>query len=119
MIAAFTDRVPDDHFHSSTQTAVSREETKQRQGPKNHPQSSVVQRWKHAAELARRWSRSRTHYQENLNVCTMEHMSIVDPFNGSSARKGQAGVRIEGGEDENLLIVSPAIDGRLRDEGRV
>jgi hypothetical protein len=50
----------------------------------------------------------------------MEHMSIVDPFNGSRARKGQdTGVRIEGDEDENLLIVSPAIDGRLRDEGRV
>jgi 5'-nucleotidase len=50
----------------------------------------------------------------------MEHMSIVDPFNGSSARKGQDPVmNPEVYEDEDLLTVSPDIDGRLRDEGRV
>jgi len=114
-MAAFADCATFDRFHSSTQIAVSRVKAKWH---KNHQQSSVGQRWKHAADLARR-SRSRTHYQEQLNVCTMEHMSTVDAFNGSSARQGQdTGMRLEADEDEDLLVVSPHIDGRLRDEGR-
>lgn len=104
-----------DHLHSGTQTAISREKAK-----RHHQQPRLVQQWKHAAELARRWSRSRTHYREQFNVCTTEHMSIVDPFNGSSAPKGEdTRIRPEVNEDEDLLLVSPGIDGRLRDEGRV
>jgi hypothetical protein len=119
-MAAVADCGPFSHLHSSTQTTVSRAKAKRLNRDKNQPQSSIVQRWKHAAEMARRWSRSRTHYQEQLNVCTMEHMSAVDPFNGSSTRKGQGtGMRREAVEDEDLLTVSPDVDGRLRNEGKV
>jgi len=119
-MAAVADRGRFAHLHSSTQITVSREKAKRLVRDRNQPQSSIVHRWKHAAEMARRWSRSRTHYQEQLNVCTMEHMSVVDPFDGSNTRKGKGtGMRPEAVEDEDLLTVRPEVDGRLRNEFKV
>lgn len=119
-MSAVADRGRFAHLHSSTQITVSREKAKRLVRDRNQPQSSIVHRWKHAAEMARRWSRSRTHYQEQLNVCTMEHMSVVDPFDGSNTRKGKGtGMRPEAVEDEDLLTVRPEVDGRLRNEFKV
>jgi len=50
----------------------------------------------------------------------MEHMSVVDPFDGSNTRKGKGtGMRPEAVEDEDLLTVRPEVDGRLRNEFKV
>jgi 5'-nucleotidase len=81
--------------------------------------SGAVLRWKHAANLALNWSRSKEHYQDHLSVTAKEHMSGVDCFDGQKARSGEEFEGIPQGEgDEDLLVVSPVVDGRLRDEGR-
>jgi len=116
---ARVDHPQTDHFHSSTRMAISREHVRQLKFGRKSPESNVVQQWKHAADLARCWSRSRSHYQDQLNVCTTEHMSPVDPFDGINARKGRdVGIRQQV-QDEDLLTVSPGIDGRLKDESRI
>lgn len=108
-----------EHLHSNTQAAIAREQAKQqtRQKPL---EARVADHWKGAARLARRWARSRLHYQDKLNVCTTEHMSPVDVYDGKNARQGKSSVLkpqvFE--EEEDLLLVSPEIDGRLKDEGR-
>jgi 5'-nucleotidase len=104
------------NLRSSTQVVISREKAR-RQAVEAPPESNVARRWKHVAELARRWSRSRTHYQEKLNVSTTEHMSSVDAFDGGSVRKGED-IMIKEGLQDDLLTVSPEIDDRLSDEGR-
>lgn len=47
-------------------------------------------------------------------------MSPVDVYDGKNARQGKSSVLkpqvFE--EEEDLLLVSPEIDGRLKDEGR-
>lgn len=103
------------NFHSSTRAVISRERAKR--NIVETVESRITQRWRHAAELARRWSRSRSHYQEKLNVSTMEHMSTVDACDGGNLRQGK-GVGVISGLEDDLLVVSPHIDGRLRDEGR-
>src|ERR1700733_2373987 len=60
-----------------------------------------------------------THLLSRAIQCTREHMSIVDPFNGSTRAGEDTRIRPEANEDEHLLLVSPGIDGRLRDEDRV
>lgn len=47
----------------------------------------------------------------------MEHMSTVDACDGGNLRQGK-GVGVISGLEDDLLVVSPHIDGRLRDEGR-
>lgn len=44
-------------------------------------------------------------------------MSSVDCFDGKEARIGTAESHVEFA-DEDLVTVSPAVDGRLKDEGR-
>jgi len=80
----------------------------------------AAQRWKHAASLALNWSRSKEHYQDHLSVTAKEHMSGVDCFDGQKARSGEGFEGIPQGEEggEDLPVVSPIVDGRLRDEGR-
>ncbi|KAJ6606568.1 Metallo-dependent phosphatase-like protein [Mycena vulgaris] len=76
------------HLHSTTKSAIIREQGRQ-QDEQHRPQhASVASQWQHAAHLALRWSRSRTHYQEHLNVCTLESMTSagVDPFDGEKIR---------------------------------
>jgi hypothetical protein len=44
-------------------------------------------------------------------------MSDVDCFDGSNVRRGGT---VQGdGEEEDLPIIHPVVDGRLKDEGRV
>ena len=97
------------------------------------PSPSVVYRWKHAARRALRWSRA--HYRDNIHITGREHMSPVDHFDGSSLRKQQAKAmedakreaqekekedakRKEKEDEEDLAVIHPIVDGRLKDEGR-
>lgn len=87
------------------------------------PSPSVVYRWKHAARRALRWSRA--HYRDNIHITGREHMSPVDHFDGSSLRKQQAKAMEdaqkeakEKEDEEDLAVIHPIVDGRLKDEGR-
>ncbi|KAF7359391.1 Trifunctional nucleotide phosphoesterase protein YfkN [Mycena sanguinolenta] len=105
------------HLKSTTKAAIAREKARQRRD--QHPSSKIASQWKHAAHLALRWSRSRTHYQEHLNVCRVESMHPVDPCDGERVRRGEKCAEPEIKEnDPDLLTISPIVDGRLKDEGR-
>ena len=87
------------------------------------PSPSIVYRWKHVARRALRWSRA--HYRDNIHITAREHMSPVDHFDGSSLRKQQAKAMEdaqkaaqEKEDEEDLAVIHPIVDGRLRDEGR-
>jgi hypothetical protein len=73
--------------------------------------------WKQAATLAIRHLRSTAHYRNNFKISVTEHMSAVDAFDGERARKGLACTPASSDEYENLLSVTPEVDGRLKDEG--
>ncbi|KAJ7684723.1 Metallo-dependent phosphatase-like protein [Mycena polygramma] len=104
------------HLHSTTKSTIEREKARLR---REQQSSKVASQWKHAAHLALRWTRSRTHYQGHLNVCTLESMHQVDPLDGERMRRGEkvAELKVKD-QDEDLLTISPAVDGRLKDEGR-
>ncbi|GLB35152.1 putative 5'-nucleotidase family protein [Lyophyllum shimeji] len=81
--------------------------------------SKAAQNWKHAASLAIQWSRRpRSHYQDQLNVSTSEHMTSVDVYNGQHIRRGDEAAQPQEFDEADLLVVSPEVDGRLKDNGR-
>ena len=101
------------HLHKDTKAIICRErETRKGQGA--HTQSKAAQHWQHAAALALR-SKSHAHY-----ISRREHMSCVDCYDGGKVRRG--GVADEGNvynqREEDLPIIHPVMDGRLKDEGR-
>ncbi|KAJ7043265.1 Metallo-dependent phosphatase-like protein [Mycena alexandri] len=104
------------HLHSTTKSAIVREKARQK---REQHRTKATSQWKHAAHLALRWTRSRTHYQEHLNVCSLESMHSVDAVDGEKMRSGQESTESEPkGKVDDLLTISPAVDGRLKDEGR-
>ncbi|KAL0947321.1 hypothetical protein HGRIS_013440 [Hohenbuehelia grisea] len=113
---------------SPTQEAISREQTRReamgvvhRPHIVKHESSSlsIKDKWKHAASLALHWSRSKRHYQDQINISTNEHMSEIDPIDGEKMRRGEAVEWRPADEvDKDLLTISPEVDGRLKDEGR-
>lgn len=119
-VNAMARRAPADvvNLHPTAKSAIVREKARQEREQHRSQHGTITAQWKHAAHLALRWSRSRTHYQEHLNVCTLENMSSVDPFDGEKMRGGQhlAGHRVL--DENDLLTISPEVDGRLKDEGR-
>ncbi|OSD02817.1 Metallo-dependent phosphatase [Trametes coccinea BRFM310] len=93
------------------------------------PAGRIGDMWRRVAGLALRWSRG--HYRDHLRVSGREHMSAVDCFDGDKMRKGE----FEGekaklpddkeqqteefdGSQEDLIVIHPIVDGRLKDEGR-
>ncbi|KAJ7286039.1 Metallo-dependent phosphatase-like protein [Mycena rebaudengoi] len=105
-------------LHSTAQSAINRQQAKQETPQKPPHGSKVAQQWKHAAHLAVRWSRSKKHYREHHQVCNLESMSPVDPFDGEKARGGHQVAERKFDGDDDLLSISPEVDGRLKDEGR-
>lgn len=98
----------------STKSAIQRQQAKV-----DGTTLTAAQHWKHAASLALNWSRSKAHYQGHINVCTTEHMSSIDPYDGKGIRTGNVRQNsVDDTGDVDLLIVSPKVDGRLKDEGR-
>jgi 5'-nucleotidase len=100
-------------LRSDTWATISREKARE----KTPIESSVADRWKHAASIALHWSRSKAHYQDHLTVTAREDMSAVDCFDDQKTRSGGVTDRVDNG-DEDLLVISPTVDGRLKDEGR-
>lgn len=109
------------HLSESTNTAIKetlKERAKRGQLEDGHRDGTATGKWKHAIDLVIHGARSRRHYRSHLNVSTTEHMSSVDPFDGSAARKGQASVLDSAKVDQDLLVISPEVDGRLEDIAR-
>lgn len=106
-------------LQEGTLSAIRREVNRRhRELAHRHAESKAILQWKHAASLALRWARSRAHYQDQLNVSTTEHMSSVDPYDGKGIRSGTESEKKDDEADDDLLTVSPEVDGRLKDEGR-
>ncbi|KAJ3926315.1 MAG: Metallo-dependent phosphatase-like protein [Lentinula lateritia] len=117
-LARMVEHPSTENLCEGTKDAVHREKA-HRQHPHRQPNSKATLQWKHAADLAVRWVRSRAHYQDHLNVATTEHMSSVDVHDGkqmrtSSVHENQQKQNI----DEDLLVVDPRVDGRFEDVGR-
>ncbi|TRM59377.1 Metallo-dependent phosphatase-like protein [Schizophyllum amplum] len=107
-------------MHQATLHAITRERHhRERQARDAKPENKVITQWKHAIELALKHRRPKAHYREQFNVSGTEHMSGVDVYDGKKARAGQEveTVNIDE-EDPDLLVVSPVVDGRMKDVGR-
>ncbi|KAG6874324.1 hypothetical protein C0995_001549 [Termitomyces sp. Mi166 len=102
-----------------TEAAVSRETARRKVG-KAHEEFAVAEHWKRAAKLVVQWwRRSRLHYRDQLSVCTTEHMSPVDAYDGQSIRRGEGRARKRWAfNEEDLITIHPEIDGRLKDIAR-
>ena len=90
--------------------------------------------WKLAASLVIKSIRSKRHYQENLSVAQVEHMSGVDCFDGEKMRREWGSHRVKEAkakeetnqeeastcttDEKDLLHIHPVLDGRFKDIGR-
>ena len=81
------------------------------------PETKAKILWKNALEKVVSRIPS-SHYRNQQKVPSAQHMSSVDVFDGSSARKGEPCEYVVKEASEDLLIVSPQLDGRLKDVGR-
>ncbi|KAI0683632.1 Metallo-dependent phosphatase [Cytidiella melzeri] len=108
---------------SATKGLIEREQARQDRYKKS-ARRDAVSKWRHAMHLAVRWSRA--HYKDSIHITTKEHMSDVDCFDGSKARasthdqEDAIGEQVQNQQlgEEDLVIIHPVIDGRLKDEGR-
>lgn len=117
-MARLTEHPSREDLLDRTKTAIHREKIhRQHRDKSHHIESKAIQQWKRAATLAVHWARSKAHYQDHLNICTSEHMSSVDPYDGKSTRCGKD-VEQNPPADVDLLVVEPAVDGRFKDVGR-
>lgn len=73
--------------------------------------------WKHAIEEVRAILHAPSHYRGPLSIAALEHMAEVDCFDGERVRAGQKAVS-DGDGEEDLLVITPIADGRLKDVGR-
>ncbi|CAE7121238.1 unnamed protein product [Rhizoctonia solani] len=87
-----------------------------------HTISKAKQRWIKATEMIVNFERQRaptnhsvSEIGEALRIAQREHMTYIDRFDGAKARCGKAS-QSKGMVD--LVVVAPAIDGRLKDLGR-
>lgn len=106
------------HLHHKTSNIVDREV--------HH--RIVAQKWQHAARLATRAIKDLHHHphrrvRDHLGVSGREHMSDVDCYDGSRARRGEKSLPSVGQDEdkskeqiEDLPVIHPEVDGRLKDE---
>ena len=79
------------------------------------PISAATRRRERAMSLVPQAMRYRDH---TMAICMSEHMTTVDAFASHNTRKGQSCKNFSLETNLDLLVVSPAIDGRLKDEGK-
>ncbi|KAL1709989.1 Metallo-dependent phosphatase-like protein [Schizophyllum commune] len=107
-------------MHQATLHAIARERHhRERRQRDARPENKAITQWKHAMDLALKHRRPKAHYREQFSVSQTEHMSEVDVYDGKSARAGKGVEAPKTKEvDPDLLVISPAVDGRMKDEGR-
>lgn len=98
-------------LHANTKNIISRKQ----KADKVH-NDKAASKWKDAvSKIIQR----KLHYQEHTRVAWTEHMSSVDPFHGERIRKGEPHrQQSQEFDSDDLLVITPAVDGRLKDEGR-
>ncbi|KAF8797843.1 flagellar associated protein [Phlegmacium glaucopus] len=79
--------------------------------------TTAARQWKRTLSLVRQ-ARPALHYRHNIAISTSENMTAVDVFDGHNTRKGRSCNKASAEVNPDLLVVSPAIDGRLKDEGQ-
>lgn len=95
-------------IHPKVQSALSDEE----------PATKARIQWKNAVDkVIKRIPTS--HYRNQLKVSSAQHMSGIDVCDGAKFRHGETFEYVEKEASQDLLVISPEIDGRLKDEGRV
>lgn len=89
----------------------------------SHTISKAKQRWLKATEMIVNFERQRapsghsiTEIGDALRVAQQEHMTDIDRFDGAGARGGGADTKRP--KKVELVVVSPVVDGRLKDVGR-
>jgi 5'-nucleotidase len=112
-------------MQAGTANIIQREwkRSKRLENPKMH--------WKLAASLVIKSIRSKRHYQDTLSVSQVEHMGDVDCFDGGKiirewgapqAQEGKEekdqGENGSGKDADDLLVIHPVVDGRMKDIGR-
>jgi 5'-nucleotidase len=106
-------------LHPDTTRILARE---QERLERHAPDAGAVARrlWRVAASRALHQSRAGAHYGDHISVSSREHMSDVDCFDGARIRGQSANDKKKEHttSDEDLLSISPEVDGRLKDEGR-
>ena len=112
---------------AGTEMIVQRE--RKRSQRLQHPEKM---HWKLAASLVIKSIRTKRHYQENLSVAQVEHMSEVDCFDGEKMRREWGAHPIEETkegkiqeetssrttDEKDLLHIHPILDGRFKDVAR-
>lgn len=81
----------------------------------------AIERWQKAVSSVLHSSKSRKHFRDRIHITSKEHMTVVDRFDGAKQRAGQPQNEsnvIGGPSEEDLLVVHPAVDGRLKDEAQ-
>ncbi|KAF9472767.1 flagellar associated protein [Pholiota conissans] len=80
------------------------------------PVASAINLWRHAADIIQK-AQSQLHYRNHFKISHIENMSSVDAFDGEKVRQGQGCAELSTEENADILIITPAIDGRLKNEG--
>ncbi|KAI9446638.1 Metallo-dependent phosphatase [Lactarius indigo] len=83
--------------------------------------SAAAEHWQKITSSALRWSRSGRRFSQHIHITSKEHMSGVDCFDGAKQRAGELQCESDGPgrpSDDDLLVVYPWVDGRLRDEAQ-
>jgi 5'-nucleotidase len=81
----------------------------------------AMERWQKAAASVLHSSRSRRHFRDRIHITSKEHMTVVDCFDGARQRAGEPqgeSNAIKNPSEEDLLVVYPSVDGRLKDEAQ-
>ncbi|KAJ8594242.1 Metallo-dependent phosphatase [Rhizopogon salebrosus TDB-379] len=86
-------------LHSSTATILSRELEHRKQEADDH-KSRIAAKWQRAATGALNQVRSQAHYRDHTNVAARESMDSVDCF---------------GDDEDDLPVIHPVVDGRIKD----
>lgn len=79
--------------------------------------TAAAQQWKRALSLVHQ-ARTELHYQHHIAISASEDMFGVDALDGHNTRKGRLCNKISPEASPDLLVVSPANDGRLKDESK-
>ncbi|KAF9642736.1 5'-nucleotidase [Thelephora ganbajun] len=122
------DNVPSQAFMQADTEAIVQREKRRSQ----RLQNPGKMHWKLATSLVIKSIRSKRHYQENLSITHVEHMSDVDCFDGEKMRRRWGATQAEEMKEEkvpnevgsrtadegDLLHIHPVLDGRFKDVGR-
>jgi len=108
-----------DHLNEETHGIIQKERSRLK---KKDSLSPAIEHWRKAVSSVIHSSRSRKHFRDRIHITSKEHMTGVDCFDGAKQRVGEpqdgSDVVVGQSADEELLVVHPLVDGRLKDEAQ-